>query len=347
VRLSHEYILEALAPTTEHDFHASMKSKDLRAIQRAICTRAGWSLVLYHRAEARGDEMQLIGITDTSMLRPQVFALQTTDLTTSREGAEKSNDDPVITSVSFDSAARRSGSIAMTIGAIASEKQAIDAFFQSLHREDERIAPIADRYWNARGGSYSDGGAFVFTVKGHRGAETLTCTDKFERAVAPPTGTRPFSENGVELDRDLLAWFEARVERDFSPRSTFDEMMKTSAMARLDFKTLAELCKLVVRFAATDDEARSHAISFLTLLNDRRYHCGDKKRSSVLAIVRAALDEIFDSVMPNISPPHQRVAFETRNDLIAPASLDGTLFIDARVFVPEGEDSVARLIVCA
>ncbi len=373
-----EYILEALAPTTEHDFFMlpSEKQKIYRALQRAHLHGSPdgpWFFIIA-RNDARRDEMQLIGITDTSMLRPQVFALQTTDLAIAHEGAKKSHGDPEIASASLDSASHRSRCLAMTIGAIASEKQAIDAFFQSLHREDGRIAPIADRYWNARGGSYSDGGAFVFTVRGNSGAEALTCTDKFGCAVTPPTGTRPFSENGVELDQNLLAWFEAELRRDFSPRAAFDEMMKTNAMARVNFKTFDEMCGLFVRYAMMGDDKRELAITLLSLLNDRRYDCGDKKRSSVLAMLRAALDDIFDSVgarhprtpnansvevgiksvnstekngMANASPLHARVAFESRNELIAPLSPDATLFIDARGFVAEGEESVARLIVRA
>ena len=50
------------------------------------------------------------------------------------------------------------------IGLICSEKQAIDATLRSLAKEDPRFCPVADKYWNARGGSSTDGGAFIFTV---------------------------------------------------------------------------------------------------------------------------------------------------------------------------------------
>ena len=62
----------------------------------------------------------MLGITDTSMLRPQVFALQ--------EGE-------------------------VQIGLVCSEKQAIDATLRSLAGEDKGFCPIADKYWNARGGA--------------------------------------------------------------------------------------------------------------------------------------------------------------------------------------------------
>ena len=68
------------------------------------------------------------------------------------------------------------------IGLICSEKQAIDATLHSLAAEDDRFCAVADRYWNARGGSHTDGGAFLFNVEGN-GHKTLTCTDKFGRPV--------------------------------------------------------------------------------------------------------------------------------------------------------------------
>ena len=50
------------------------------------------------------------------------------------------------------------------IGLICSEKQAIDATLASLASVDPRFTPVADVYWNARGGSHTDGGAFLMTV---------------------------------------------------------------------------------------------------------------------------------------------------------------------------------------
>jgi len=61
-----------------------------------------------------------------------------------------------------------------SIGLIGSEKQAIDAHLQSLAEEDARFRHVADRYWNARGGSYTDGGASSFTVN-TSGNITLAC----------------------------------------------------------------------------------------------------------------------------------------------------------------------------
>ncbi|MEI6155310.1 MAG: glutamate synthase, partial [Deltaproteobacteria bacterium] len=129
-----EYIIEALAPTSEMDFDNLSIEKQLiyRQIQAAHIHGSPdgpWFFIIA-RNDVRNRQFQLIGITDTAMLRPQVFALQKGDV---------------------------------EIGLICSEKQAIDATLESLAKEDPRFGTVADQYWNARGGSYTDGGSFIFT----------------------------------------------------------------------------------------------------------------------------------------------------------------------------------------
>jgi glutamate synthase domain-containing protein 3 len=146
-----EYTIEALAPTTERDFHLlpEEKRKIYRAIQAAHIHSSPdgpWFFII-GQTNRKEQSFKLLGITDTSMLRPQVFAFQENGV---------------------------------NIGLVASEKQAIDATLRSLHEEDERFLPYADTYWNARGGSYTDGGAFIFTVKDRE----LTITDKFGKKIS-------------------------------------------------------------------------------------------------------------------------------------------------------------------
>ena len=96
-------------------------------------------------------QFQLIGITDTAMLRPQVFAFHDGEV---------------------------------QVGLVCSEKQAIDATLESLADEDSRICGVADKYWNARGGSCTDGGAFVFTIKDdpkNPGQKQMVCADNSGR----------------------------------------------------------------------------------------------------------------------------------------------------------------------
>ncbi len=116
-----EYMIETMAPTSERDF--DMLPPEKQQIYKAIQTHhvgaspdGPWFFIIA-RNDVRDGQFQLIGITDTAMLRPQVFALQ--------EGE-------------------------VQVGLICSEKQAIDATLISLVREDARFRPIADKYWNTR-----------------------------------------------------------------------------------------------------------------------------------------------------------------------------------------------------
>lgn len=143
-----EYVIEALAPTTERDFELLPDDKKpiYRLLQQMHMRGSPDGPWFFLIAQTQQDAYRLIGITDTSMLRPQVFALQQE-----------------------------------VIGLAASEQQAIDAVLVSLAAEDARFRPCADYYWNARGGSHTDGGAFSFTVQGGK----LSCRDKFGRDFKP------------------------------------------------------------------------------------------------------------------------------------------------------------------
>ncbi|PIP35071.1 MAG: hypothetical protein COX20_13370, partial [Desulfobacterales bacterium CG23_combo_of_CG06-09_8_20_14_all_52_9] len=181
-----EYIIEAMAPTTEYDFDLLPPEKQrvyrhIQSCHLAASPDGPWFFII-----ARNDVckkcFQLIGITDTAMLRPQVFALQ--------EGE-------------------------VQIGLICSEKQAIDATLQSLSSEDPRFEPIADRYWNARGGSAADGGAFIFSVTDTEGKDSgkrLTCTNKFGEPVRInghlTSSAGPILLTGPTADRVLKEAFE-------------------------------------------------------------------------------------------------------------------------------------------
>jgi len=75
-----EATIEALAPTTERDFELLPveKQKLYRAIQAThlhASPDGPWFFIIA-RSQPDREEWQLLGITDTSMLRPQVFALQ-------------------------------------------------------------------------------------------------------------------------------------------------------------------------------------------------------------------------------------------------------------------------------
>src|SRR2546425_466946 len=132
-----EYVIEAMAPTTERDLLMlpAERQRAYRAIQATHMHGSPdgpWFFIIartiavddrdpaFPRSRVPAAAWQLIGITDTSMLRPQVFALQ--------EGA-------------------------ISVGIIASEKQAIDptadvreeAALFAQGRDGPRVWPYASR----------------------------------------------------------------------------------------------------------------------------------------------------------------------------------------------------------
>lgn len=319
-----EYIIEAMAPTSEYDFDQLLPEKQriykhIQSTHLPASPDGPWFFIIA-RNNPYEHYKQLIGITDTSMLRPQVFALQ--------EGE-------------------------VQIGLICSEKQAVDATLESLSREDRRFRPVADKYWNARGGSASDGGAFIFTIRDSGkgdGSKTLVCTNKFGDAVNVPAGQKPFNPP---------ADYDAPVSRNAisqAVRSALSAMDNTEfmhyfihGMAKWNYASIIFLCHELTDVGQSD-KARSAAIEILTALNDLRYATGDKKRSSVLQIVRDALHRLFEGI-PSFaveSPSgYRRLDWSSRCDLRVPSGNEKVLLVNARDFPPEGEECDARFIVSA
>jgi glutamate synthase domain-containing protein 1 len=301
-----EVVLEALAPTSERDFDMLPEAKRslYRAVQQAHLAGSPDGPWFFIVARSKPDlgTWQLLGITDTSMLRPQVFALY------EGEGAD-----------------------AVQLGLIGSERQAINACLRSLSQEDARFQPVADRYWNARGGSYTDGGAFAFTVKDEGGRRTLECRNKFgDRVLVPRPGEHAAaSRDGATRiplpTGDRTAWFAGA----------------RGALAACDLPTFAGFCGSL---RGVDREA---AVEALLLLRDRHADLGAKKRSAVVATIDRALFAILRSA-PEIGASagsrEVRVDFARRAQLRAPSSGEQVLIIDALGFDPEGEASAARLI---
>jgi glutamate synthase domain-containing protein 1/glutamate synthase domain-containing protein 3 len=315
-----EYVIEAMAPTTENDFDAlpEHKKKIYRAIQAQHMHGSPdgpWFFIIA-RSDPDQAQYQLLGITDTSMLRPQVFAIQEGDV---------------------------------SIGLIGSEKQAIDATLRSLTEEDPRFRHVADRYWNARGGSYTDGGAFGFTVKTANGNATLSCADKFGNPISAPAGQWRIDQSRTVKITDQWGTRIATCLSVGSATELFNDL--TAALRSWDLDhvrgAIDEIC---AGAAAVDDRSFETALQVLSLLQDRRYDCGPNKRSAVLHLIQGGIDRILDSV-PSITSHdpgrYYRVDFSTRDQIGAPKREDGTLVVYSRDFPPEGDDCDALLMARA
>ncbi|MGH2582296.1 MAG: hypothetical protein ACRDFQ_05310, partial [Anaerolineales bacterium] len=308
-----EYVIEALAPTTERDFTQLPEDKQRiysmlqRSHMHASPDGPWFFLIAQSDPVETGGLYRLIGITDTSMLRPQVFAWQET-----KQDGER-----------------------VAIGFAASEKQAIDAALENLAAEDSRFWSRGDRYWNARGGSHTDGGAFMFSVhddyeaSGSLSKPKLVLTDKFGRPVPQPSGTPAYKPNGRgssitnlpnETASGVFAWFTERV-----PGWTYDDA--------LDF--FAGLEKSV-----DADAGRQRAIETLSPLMDRRYPTGDLRRSSLLALVDQSLGRVVEQIRDHPTDDFAFHAFD--RGVPEPKSEAQTVLVDARGFPAQGDDSLGR-----
>jgi glutamate synthase domain-containing protein 1/glutamate synthase domain-containing protein 3 len=317
-----EEVIEALAPTTERDFLMlpPEKQRHYKAIQVAHLHGSPdgpWFFIIA-RNEPYEKRFQLIGITDTSMLRPQVFALH--------EGP-------------------------IQIGLIASEKQAIDAALQSLHQEDPRICPVADRYWNARGGSHTDGGAFIFSIDYSQPTLRLVCTDKFgTRLRLDRTPSPAFRLAKMSVKRSLVLPTNpvaAVLDPMRSASESFTELVRELTL--WDYELFAAFLEETLRESSQSDAHRRHVIELLTLLLDRRYSTEKMEYKWRRALLEEALNALFDAVplMGEASGAFARLTYAERAQLRPPAKEKQTLVVDATGFPPEGDEALSRWIVKA
>lgn len=319
-----EFIIEAMAPTTELDFDRLPPEK--QAVYRALqathihSSPDGPWFFIVARNIAKANRFQLLGITDTAMLRPQVFAFLDGDV---------------------------------QVGLIASEKQAIDATLKSLAKDDPRVCPGADRYWNARGGSHTDGGAFMFNLeKDNSGHLRMACTDKFGTPVELPkqTGACDFTLDVRDLDRHPEITKPITEALDTGETVAVFNAMRDH-MASWSFEEFQVACRVLGHQADKPKTIRT-AIEALNLLHDRKCDTGAKKASHIKHLVHAELVWLFTHVphLPDkadANTQHRFIDFESRDTLRAPQENETTLIIDASGFTPEGHDCDAALLVDA
>jgi len=315
-----EYIIEALAPTTERDFY--LLPEDKRRAYRAIQAThihgspdGPWFFIIGRNCFYE-NRFQLMGITDTSMLRPQVFALVDSDV---------------------------------QLGIIASEKQAIDAALRSISADHPSVPKAADIYWNARGGSHTDGGAFVFSLfpEGGNGRRRLICTNKFGHPVVIPS-----SEWSREDDLALAKQAKARPDElaaqivaRKNPQSAFDLIQKR--LGDLTGEQLSNIFAYVVQQSVKSDTSMDEAVEFLTLLIDKRYNPGRFRRSRIVQKANEAIEAILGSARRIERSDWSLYVLVDRTNadkLSPPTSPYSRLAVDCGDFPMEGDDGVSFLI---
>ncbi|MDI6807361.1 MAG: glutamate synthase [Candidatus Eisenbacteria bacterium] len=315
-----EYVIEALAPTTERDFHVlpEEKKRIYRAIQASHIHGSpdGPWFFIVGRSLTKRRVIELLGITDTAMLRPQVFALS--------EGE-------------------------VQVGLIASEKQAIDSALSSLRQSDERFCDVADKYWNARGGSHTDGGAFIFSLReSDSGKKILECRNKFGELITTTNHSGSGQRDGGELRRNFSTLAQCIDEGvvSFLSRNGTGEGSPFSISGPSWPSRLAELAEPEIARSTAGDELREEALSSLVRLRDL-YFPQQMKRSKFVSLVDTEIDKLLRSV-PLVGSDHpsrhRLLNWELRGKLVPPQRDDVVLFIDSRSFPADGEDSLAGTV---
>lgn len=336
-----EFVIEALGPTPEGDFERLTKRRQriYRAIQSAHLHGSpdGPWFFIVARAEPGTGSPQLIGITDVSMLRPQVFCLQ--------EG-EKS------------------------FGAIASEKQALDAFFEEIASKDSTVPPMADRYWAARGGSCTDGGAFVYTLKEENGTTVLDVRDKFANPISGktyPRGQKEMHSPSIQLDprtnnkgnkpvSDTLSARKSSLKdpkkgmpgwSSSSLQNPFQGMLK-ELMKELQYNQYENFKKGTKKLVK--EKGMKEALRKLTLLRDRRWEPAEGQRTFQIAAIEQSIQTLLDSVpAPGKKNKTGMIRLDRGNAwekaVAKPASSTDTMVIDAGNFPNDGPEAVSRAIV--
>jgi hypothetical protein len=148
---------------------------------------------------------------------------------------------------------------------------------------------VADVYWNARGGSHTDGGAFVFTVSRINGQAMVSCTDKFGSPITSPPGDWALELESEPIAPDEAAQLAEQIEGDcpdfraakmgLSPSEIQGRVAKffegvSGLIASWDFHRLRWFIGQIDRAARRDSQGFDWALKLLAMLNDRRFDCG-------------------------------------------------------------------------
>ena len=233
----------------------------------------------------------------------------------------------------------------MKIGIIASERQAINAVLGKLQEDQKIPSRFADSYWNARGGSFTDGGAFLFTVRDGKDGKELECADKFGKSIdLPQQDWLPNAGSSVSLNASIAIQLEKGPGTQ-DPLGFYEYIRPALRDAGLQY--VGEILEELKRLAMKGQESRQFAIKTLSLLYDRIYDTGRKKRSSLLQMYHEALNYVFSSISLSNHDLYTRLDWKNRSRLVHPLFESQVLVVDALEFPAEGDDSAARFAVDA
>src|SRR5207245_2546343 len=184
-----------------------------------------------------------------------------------------------------------------------------------------------------------------FTVRDGEGGKELECADKFGKSIELPVQDwLPQAGSSVSLNASIA------IQLQKGPKAQdplgFYEYVRP-AVRDAGFQDVGEILEELKRLAMKGPEVRKFAIKYLSLLYDRIYDSGRKKRSSLLQLYHEALNDVFSAISLSNYDLYTRLDWRNRARLIHPGFDEQVLVIDAREFPAEGGESASRFVVDA
>src|SRR5205823_13151369 len=170
--------------------------------------------------------------------------------------------------------------------------------------------------------------------------KVLECADKFGKSIElPEQDWLPQAGSTVSLNASIAIQLQKRPGTQ-DPLGFYEYVRP--ALKDAGFQYVGEILEELKRLAMKGQESRQFAIKALSLLYDRIYDTGNKKRSSLLQLYHEALNDVFSSISVSNYDLYTRLDWKNRARLIHPLFDEQVLVVDAQEFPAEGEESAAR-----
>jgi glutamate synthase domain-containing protein 3 len=179
-------------------------------------------------------------------------------------------------------------------------------------------------------------------VKDGEDGKELECTDKFGKSI--DLSKQDWLPNGSSVSLNASIAIQLQKGPKAQDPLGFYEYVRP-ALRDAGFQYVGEILEELKRLAMKGQESRRFAIKTLSLLYDRIYDTGRKKRSSLLQLCHEALNDVLSSIPLSNSDLYTRLDWKDRARLVHPLFDEQVLVIDSLEFPAEGDESAARLVV--
>jgi glutamate synthase domain-containing protein 2/FAD/FMN-containing dehydrogenase/glutamate synthase domain-containing protein 3/glutamate synthase domain-containing protein 1/Fe-S-cluster-containing dehydrogenase component len=340
------HIIEAIAPTTGIDLQRLKKANpelaaDFESIQKSHVGGSPdgpWFFIIGDQ-DAVTRDLRIIGLTDTSVLRPSVFVWQQSN---NRKWA--------------------------SIGLVGSEEQACRSVMDALYHSGVLASNEPDRVRIVRGGSVEQdsegdvrgGGSLTYHLRRKsRGEYGFEIADKFGNLLPHETGVhhdlrRPVDFESPQVRAVAKSLFDESGKLQFSYPDEVFEFVKAN-LRDWEYNTFGWLVEALLSrtVGAFSEDCFSMAIEALTMLRDRmqKIDTASKQRASLIQMINEGLMAAFDAteiINKGVSwRKFHRVTRYCFREISTCADDRQVLVVDASGFPAEGHDSLARTLVGA